>query len=166
MFAVIELQGHQYIVREGDEIVVDLLELESSTYVCDNVLLVAEEEWGKTQVGNPTVDGMVITFDVVTDAQKGEKIRVTKFKRKNRYQRIIWFRPHQTVLKVVSIGAGTKEKKVTKAAKIADDTPSTDDKPAKPAKVAKEKVTTDKPAKKVADKPAAKKPVKKTTSKE
>ncbi|MBP7007512.1 bL21 family ribosomal protein [Patescibacteria group bacterium] len=44
MFAVIELQGHQYIVREGDEIVVDLLELESSTYVCDNVLLVAEEE--------------------------------------------------------------------------------------------------------------------------
>ncbi|MBP7007513.1 hypothetical protein KBB05_02005 [Patescibacteria group bacterium] len=32
---------------------------------------------------------MVITFDVVTDAQKGEKIRVTKFKRKNRYQRII-----------------------------------------------------------------------------
>jgi len=28
MFAVIELQGHQYIVREGDQIVVDKLELE------------------------------------------------------------------------------------------------------------------------------------------
>ena len=89
MFAVIALQGHQYIVREHDEIIVDLLELESTTYVCDQVLLVAEEDGSKTIIGKPTVPNTIVTFDVVTDAQKGEKIRVTKFKRKNRYQRII-----------------------------------------------------------------------------
>lgn len=114
MFAVIALQGHQYIVRENDEIIVDLLELESTTYVCDQVLLVAEEDGSKTIIGKPTVPNTIVTFDVVTDAQKGEKIRVTKFKRKNRYQRIIWFRPHQTVLKVLSIGAGEKEQSAAK----------------------------------------------------
>ncbi len=112
MFAVIELQGHQYIVREGDQIVVDKLELEWSEFVADKVLLVAEEDGSTVHVGNPTVAGASVTFDVVVDFQKGEKTRVLKFKRKNRYQRIIGFRPHQTVLLVTKIGEHKKAKKV------------------------------------------------------
>jgi len=50
MFAVIELQGHQYIVREGDTIVVDKLELEESTFIADKVLLTAEEDGSNTVV--------------------------------------------------------------------------------------------------------------------
>lgn len=70
MFAVIELQGHQYIVRPDDTIVVDKLELESSTFVADKVLLVAEEDGSSVTVGAPYVTGMSVTFDVVTDFQK------------------------------------------------------------------------------------------------
>ncbi|HMY80984.1 MAG TPA: 50S ribosomal protein L21 [Candidatus Absconditabacterales bacterium] len=111
MFAVIELQGHQYIVRNGDQLVVDKLELESSTYVCDHVLLVAQEDGSMVTVGKPYVAGMNVSFDVITDFQKGEKTRVLKFKRKNRYQRIIGFRPHQTVLVVTAIGEHASEPK-------------------------------------------------------
>jgi len=51
MFAVIELQGHQYIVREGDTIVVDKLELEdTASYTADKVLLIAEEDGTQTQL--------------------------------------------------------------------------------------------------------------------
>ena len=109
MFAVIELQGHQYIVREGDTIVVDKLELEGASYVADKVLLVAEEDGSSTVVGKPYVNNMSVNFDVVTDFQKGEKIRVLKFKRKNRYQRVIGFRPFQTVLLVTAIWSGAKK---------------------------------------------------------
>ncbi|MFA7284584.1 MAG: 50S ribosomal protein L21 [Candidatus Absconditabacterales bacterium] len=113
MFAVIELQGHQYIVREGDTIVVDKLELEdTASYTADKVLLIAEEDGTQTQLGAPYIDQAQVVFDVVTDFQKGEKIRVLKFKRKNRYQRIIGFRPHQTVLLATKIG--TDGKKATK----------------------------------------------------
>lgn len=165
MFAVIELQGHQYIVREGDTIVVDKLELESSTFVADKVLLTAEEDGSSTVVGKPYVANTTVTFDVVTDFQKGEKIRVLKFKRKNRYQRIIGFRPFQTVLLVTAIGAGAKPaKKAEKTANletaVTESAPkNTEAKPAKEAKAAKP--AADKaPAKKAeakAEKPVAKK---------
>lgn len=117
MFAVIELQGHQYIVRAGDEITVDKLELESSDFSCDAVLLVAEEDGSYVAVWSPYVSGSVVSFEVVNDFQKWEKTRVLKFKRKNRYQRVIGFRPHQTVLKVISIGEAKKAKKAEKAEK-------------------------------------------------
>jgi ribosomal protein L21 len=37
------------------------------------------------------------------DTRKWEKINVLKFKRKNRYKRRIWFRPHETVLEIKKI---------------------------------------------------------------
>lgn len=133
MFAVIELQGHQYIVREGDEIVVDKLELESTEFVADKVLLIAEEDGSHVVVGKPTIAWTTVSFDVVTDFQKGEKTRILKFKRKNRYQRIIGFRPHQTVLKVTKIG---KVEKI-KHTKHAEETEEVDTEQEAPKKVAK-----------------------------
>ncbi len=115
MFAVIELQWHQYIVRQDDTIVVDKLELEGATYTTDKVLLIADEEGTSVTLGAPYVANTQVNFDVVTDFQKGEKIRVLKFKRKNRYQRIIGFRPHQTVLQVTSIGGESKKTKKAEA---------------------------------------------------
>jgi large subunit ribosomal protein L21 len=82
-------------------------------------LLIAEEDGSSVTVGSPYVAGATVSFDVVTDFQKGEKVRVVKFKRKNRYQRTIGFRPHQTVLLVTSIGGeGKKVKSSEKVEKI------------------------------------------------
>lgn len=149
MFAVIELQWHQYIVRENDTLIVDKLELTDSNYTAEKVLLISEEDWTNTIVGKPFIKGASVNFNVVTDFQKWEKIRVLKFKRKNRYQRVIWFRPHQTVLEVKQImGGGTK----VAAAKKTD----TEEAPKKEAKtpVAKKEAAPKKPA--AAKKPAAK----------
>lgn len=114
MFAVIELQWHQYIVREDDTIVVDRIDLDSDNFVTNNVLLISDEDGKDTVIGTPYIEDMNVTFSVVEASTKWEKIRVLKFKRKNRYQRVIWHRSHQTVLRVVNIGKDSTKKTITR----------------------------------------------------
>ena len=52
---------------------------------------------GNVKVGKPVVDGASVEFEVGV-TQKGEKVRVLKFKRKTRYARLKGFRPLQTTL--------------------------------------------------------------------
>jgi len=102
MYAVIQLQGHQYIVQEGDQIVVDTMDLEDGTKVdVDQVLAVFDDKAEKVFVGAPILKANV-SCEVVK-FQKWEKMRVIKFKRKNRYTRTIGFRPHQTVLEIKKV---------------------------------------------------------------
>jgi len=102
MYAVIELKGHQYIVQEGDTITVDNVDLdEGSKMTIDTVLLTFDDKGDKVVVGAPYAKAKVEC--VVSKNQKGEKIRIIKFKRKNRYQRTIWFRPHQSLLDIKKI---------------------------------------------------------------
>jgi len=103
MYAVVELQGHQYIVTKGMEIVVDKLADENAkTLNVDKVLLVFDASGKEVKVGAPYIDKAKVGFDVV-EFKKGKKIRVIKFKNKTRYQRTYGHRSHQTVLKVKDI---------------------------------------------------------------
>lgn len=104
MYAVISLKGHQYIVAEWDQIVVDSLDLESGDITIKEVLSTFDEEGKNVVVGKPFVDGASVVCTVVA-SQKGEKIKVVKFVRKNRYQRTIGFRAQQTVLNIKKITA-------------------------------------------------------------
>ena len=102
MFAVVELQWHQYIVKNGDKITVDNIKDQSSdTIICDKVLLSFDSDGGSVFLWAPYLD-KTVTFKILNN-QKWDKIRVVKFHRKNRYERNIWFRAHQTILEVVSI---------------------------------------------------------------
>ncbi|MBP7841635.1 50S ribosomal protein L21 [Patescibacteria group bacterium] len=102
MYAVVALQGHQYIVQEGDTIVVDHIDSDEKKMSVDTVLAVFTADGATVQVGAPFVAKATVTFDV-GESRKGEKITVTKFKIKNRYQRTLGFRPMQTVLTVKGI---------------------------------------------------------------
>ncbi len=105
MYAVVDLQGHQYIVSEGAEIVVDNLGVaQSEKFVADKVLVVFSQDGKDVKVGKPTIEGATVEFEVGV-TQKGEKVQVLKFKRKNRYARLKGFRPLQTVLTVKKINA-------------------------------------------------------------
>jgi large subunit ribosomal protein L21 len=104
MYAVISLKGHQYIVAEGDQIVVDSLGLESGEITVKEVLSVFDAEGKSVVVGKPFVADASVVCEIVA-AQQGEKLRVTKFVRKNRYQRTIGFRAQQTVLNIKKIKA-------------------------------------------------------------
>ena len=68
----------------------------------DTVLLAFDEKGDKVLVGTPHIDKAKVEC-IVDKNQKGDKIRVIKFKRKNRYQRTIWFRPHQSLLTIKKI---------------------------------------------------------------
>jgi large subunit ribosomal protein L21 len=103
MYAVIELKGHQYIVQEGDTITVDNVDLdEGEKMTVDTVLLAFDDKGEKVIVGAPHIAKAKVEC-VVAKNQKGDKIRVIKFKRKNRYQRTIGFRPHQSLLDIKKI---------------------------------------------------------------
>ena len=101
MYAVIALQWHQYIVAQWSHIVVDQLDLKEWDTLTPDVLAVFTEDGARADFGTPTLSAKV-TCKVISH-QRGDKIRVLKFKRKNRYQRTIWFRPHQTVLQIKSV---------------------------------------------------------------
>ena len=105
MYAVIKLQGHQYIVSEGAEIVVDnLSQNEGEKLTVDEVLAVFDEKWTTVKVGTPFVKWAKVEATVWT-TQKWEKVDVVKFRRKNRYFRKRGFRPTETVLTINSIVA-------------------------------------------------------------
>lgn len=105
MYAVVQLQGHQYIVSEGDVITVDKIDTDKKTHNTDEVLAVFSEDGKDVTVGTPHVKGATVTFSV-QEHKKGDKLHVYKFKNKNRYSRKIGFRPHQTVLQVKKIAHG------------------------------------------------------------
>lgn len=105
MYAVVDLQGHQYIVTEGMEIVVDNLDVaQSQAFVAEKVLAVFDETGKEVKVGKPVVSGASVEFEV-GETRKGEKVSVLKFKRKTRYARLKGFRPLQTLLTVKKIVA-------------------------------------------------------------
>lgn len=103
MYAVVELKGHQYIVQEGDTITIDNVDLaEGEKLTIDTVLLAFDDKADKVVVGTPYIAKAKVEC-VVNKNQKGEKTRIIKFKRKNRYQRTIGFRPHQSLLDIKKI---------------------------------------------------------------
>jgi large subunit ribosomal protein L21 len=103
MYAVIKLQWHQYIVNKWDTIVVDKMEWEKWKKLdIDTVLVVFDEKWEKVEVWSPYVKWAKVSAEIL-ETRKWEKISVLKFKRKTRYKRTIWFRPHETVLQIKDV---------------------------------------------------------------
>ena len=102
MYAVVELQWHQYIVTKDMELVVDNVKWDMSDLTFENVLCIFDRYGSVMNMGAPFVKNAKIIAERILDKQ-WTKIRVVKFRRKNRYERNFWFRPHQTVLKIKDI---------------------------------------------------------------
>ncbi len=102
-YAVIDLKGHQYQVKPGEELTVDKIDLDKDKkFNIDKVLLVKKGK--KVSVGQPIVDNAVVKAKVI-DHFKGDKIRVAKFRAKTRYRRVKGFRPYLTKIKIENIKA-------------------------------------------------------------
>ena len=100
MYAIIEDQGRQYTVKEGDVLTIDLREAtEKETIVFDKVLMLRGDE---TQVGTPTVAGARVVATVLGDI-KDKKIVVRKFKRRKNYRRKQGHRQRYTQIRIESI---------------------------------------------------------------
>ncbi len=101
MIAVIQTGGKQYVVKEGDVLTVEKLEAEAGAKVSFPVLLMAEADGSKMDVGAPTlsktVDGEVVSHG------RAAKIEVVKYKAKSRYRRRVGHRQPFTKVKIGKI---------------------------------------------------------------
>ncbi|OGM24929.1 50S ribosomal protein L21 [Candidatus Woesebacteria bacterium RIFCSPHIGHO2_02_FULL_38_9] len=97
-YAVIRLKGHQYKVKEGEEILVDHLD---SKKIEPEVLLISEGD--KVEVGKPVINDEKVIIKIMEEEVKGEKIHILKYKAKSRYRKHTGFRPLYTKLLIEKI---------------------------------------------------------------
>jgi len=97
-YAVIRIQGSQYRVSEGDEILVDKLGTDSPQA---DVLLVVDGD--KMNLGRPLSEKAKVGLKVLKEVEKGKKVKVSKYRAKSRYRKTIGFRPKYTRLLVEKI---------------------------------------------------------------
>ncbi|MBQ7199177.1 MAG: 50S ribosomal protein L21 [Selenomonadaceae bacterium] len=101
MYAVIKTGGEQYKVAEGDEIIIEKLNVEEgATVTFDEVFAIVDGE--EVKIGQPKVDGAKVTASVVKNG-KGPKIRIFKYKHKTNYRRRMGHRQPFTKVKIEKI---------------------------------------------------------------
>jgi len=98
---IIKTGGKQYLVKEGDEIVVDFLNKKEGEKVKIDLLGVFSDDGIKMEIGQPLLKTPAI--GEIVENLKGDKIRVARFKAKVRYRRVKGFRPMLTRIKIVKI---------------------------------------------------------------
>lgn len=86
MIAVIKTGGKQYLVKEGDELKIEKLSADKDAGVSFEVLLLADENGEKFELGNPTLSGASVQATVLEQG-RGKKVKIIKFKPKVRYRR-------------------------------------------------------------------------------
>lgn len=104
MLAVITTGGKQYIVKEGDELNVEKLDLEEGKMIEFGAMLVADEDGKDVKVGTPNVEGAKVSATVVEQG-RDKKITVIKYKPKVRYRRKYGHRQPFTKIKIEKISA-------------------------------------------------------------
>ena len=101
MYAIIKTGGKQYKVAEGDEVIVEKLEVaEGDSVTFDEVLTIVDGE--NVKIGTPKVEGAKVSGKVVKNG-KGPKIRIFKFKHKTNYRRRAGHRQPFTKVKIEKI---------------------------------------------------------------
>ena len=102
--AVIQTGGKQYLVREGQELKIEKLDLDVGASISFDVLLVSDEEGTTTQVGKPTLSGAKVSATVL-EQDRTKKVSVIKYKSKSRYRRNVGHRQPYTRIKIEKIAA-------------------------------------------------------------
>ena len=104
-YAIIAADGRQYKVEEGQEIQVDFRdEIEGGTTITfDQVLVVSDGT--SIKLGKPTLEGAVVTAEVISPLEKGEKIFIQKMRRRKNYRRRTGHRQKFTRVKISKITA-------------------------------------------------------------
>jgi large subunit ribosomal protein L21 len=92
MYAIIEADGKQYRVAEGDTIRCDAVDREVGAEISFERVILASPGSGKDlSVGRPLVEGALVRGTVVRQA-KDKKILVFKYKPKKRVRKLVGHR--------------------------------------------------------------------------
>ncbi|MBE7524871.1 MAG: 50S ribosomal protein L21 [Anaerolineales bacterium] len=102
MIAVIKTGGKQYIVREGQTLKIEKLAGKAGDTVSFEVLLRAEEDGSKVDVGTPNVSGSKVEGEIMEQG-RAKKISVVKYKPKSRYTRRTGHRQPFTKVRITKV---------------------------------------------------------------
>lgn len=101
MFAIAEIKGFEYFVKEGEKLVIPRIKGAVGEIVkFGKVLFLKFNE--KVWVGTPKVIGASIEAKILSHF-KGEKIIIFKFRRRENYRRKKGFRPLLTEIEIIKI---------------------------------------------------------------
>lgn len=101
MYAIVESDGHQFKVEEGQEVRIDYREQAAGETVnFDRVLAVRDDEGLK--IGEPTLEGTSVTATILKTEQ-GPKLVVQKFRRRKNSQTKTGHRQLYTRVKIDKI---------------------------------------------------------------
>lgn len=101
MYAIVEINGQQFKVKQDQEIFVHKLDGNAGDSVSfDKVLLIDNN--GEVQVGTPVVENAQVTATIL-DQLKGDKVTVFKKKRRKGYKVKRGFRQSYTKVKIEGI---------------------------------------------------------------
>jgi large subunit ribosomal protein L21 len=100
-YAIVQLAGKQFRIQEGDQFVVDKIDIEEGKdFEVEKILLIRD---GKNiKVGTPLIKDASVKFKLL-EQFRSKKLRVAKFKAKSRYRRVKGHRQHQSKIEAVSI---------------------------------------------------------------
>jgi len=103
MKVVISFLGKQYLVSEGDEIIVNKVNADRGEKIeISDILLIDDNK--SVLIGKPKLKGVKVEAELL-ETKKGKKIKILKFKAKKRYQRNIGHRQEYSKIKIVKIKA-------------------------------------------------------------
>lgn len=101
VYAIIQIQGKQYKVSPKEELTVDRLPYKEGEKITHaDVLLVGDGD--TITVGTPIIKNASVIY-TVKNHERGDKIRVAKFKSKSRYRRVMGHRQELSVLSIEDI---------------------------------------------------------------
>lgn len=105
MYAIVRIAGFQYLVTEGEKVIVPRLDSEpGSSVTFDDVLLVRTQH--RVIVGTPVVPGASVEATVV-DHPRGAKVTAFKFIRTENYRRKKGHRQPLTRIMISDIRPGS-----------------------------------------------------------
>jgi large subunit ribosomal protein L21 len=100
--AVIKTGGKQYLVKVGDTLKVEKLDVKAGASVKFAPLLVADEDGKNVKVGAPEVKGAEVSAAIVGNG-RAKKVTIVKYKSKVRYRRSAGHRQEYTAIKIEAI---------------------------------------------------------------
>jgi large subunit ribosomal protein L21 len=102
MYAIIETDGKQLKVSEGDTIRCDAIDREIGSEISFEKVLLAGGPLHDTVVGHPTLSGARVTGTIIRQA-KDKKILVFKYKPKKRVRKLVGHRQNFAEVKITKI---------------------------------------------------------------
>lgn len=105
MYAVAEIGGKQYILEEGNIIIVEKIPKEKNQEILIDKVLLLKKDDGEIKLGTPYLSGVKVKAEVIDQIKSKKIIVLRKGNPKKNWKRKYGHRQQLTLLKIKEIAA-------------------------------------------------------------